>query len=133
MLGHREMSLDDYRVILRRRWKVIAAVVVLGSIAGYGLTYLVPKRYTSQTVVLVQQPTVTGDYVKPVVAEATSQRLVTMQQEILSRSRLEPIIKNLELYKDEADKVSMEDLVARLREAIAVAPLSTMTDTRAQG
>jgi uncharacterized protein involved in exopolysaccharide biosynthesis len=112
---------------------VIAALVALGSVAGYAVANFVPKQYTSQTVVLVQQPTVTGDYVKPVVAEATSQRLVTMQQEIMSRSRLEPIIKKLGLYAEEIDKVPMEDLVARLREAIAVAPLPTMADTRAQG
>ena len=100
---------------------------------GYGVAHVVPKRYTSQTLVLVQQPTVPDDYVKPVVTDATNERLATMQQEILSRSRLQPIIQRFGLYRDDVDRVSMEDLVVRLRKAIEVTPVQAMAATRAQG
>ena len=74
-----------------------------------------PKRYTSQTLVLVQQPAVPGDYVKPVVSEDTTERLASMQQEILSRSRLEPIIQQFGLYREDLNRTPMEDLVDRLQ------------------
>ena len=45
---------------------------------------------------------------------------MTLQQQILSRSRLEPIIVRLGLYKDKAGKWSMEEMVERLRKSIDV-------------
>src|SRR5580704_4099817 len=98
MLGHREMGLDDYLGILRRRWALMVILGVIGSGLSFGVAHFLPKKYTSQTLVLVQQPTVPGDYVKPVVSDATGERLATMQQEILSRSRLEPIIQQFGLF-----------------------------------
>jgi polysaccharide chain length determinant protein (PEP-CTERM system associated) len=56
-----------------------------------------------------------------------------MQQEILSRSRLEPIIQQFGLFREDIDKVPMEDLVGRLRGTIAVTPVQAMAETRAEG
>ena len=133
MLGHREMDLKDYMGILQRRWPLIVALVVLGGGSGFAVLHFVPKRYTSQTVVLVQQPTVPDDYVKPVVSDATGARLASMQQEIMSRSRLEPVIRQLGLFPESINQEPMGDLVARLQSAITVTPVVAMADTRANG
>jgi polysaccharide chain length determinant protein (PEP-CTERM system associated) len=133
MPEQRELILEDYIAILRRRWPIILAFSVLGCALGFAALHFLPKRYTSQTLVLVQQPTVPGDYVKPVVTEGTGERLATMQQEILSRSRLEPIIRQFGLYGEEVNRAPMEDLVAHLRKAITVTPVAPMAETRAQG
>ena len=128
-----ELTFEDYIQILYRRWPVILAVCVVGGGAGFGVARFLPKRYTSQTLVLVQQPTVPGDYVKPLVGENTTERLSSMQQEILSRSRLEPIIQQFGLYRAELSRVPMEDLVDRLRKAVTVTPLAPMAETNARG
>src|SRR6266478_9731811 len=109
----RELTPEDYIRIARRRWPIIVALSVLGCGLGLVTAHFLPKRYTSRTLVLVQQPSVPGDYVKPVVSEGTSERLATMQQEIMSRSRLEPIIQQFGLYRNDVSRVAMEDLVAR--------------------
>ena len=129
----RELTLEDYTNILLRRWPIIVALSVAGCAAGFATARFLPKRYTSQTLVLVQQPTVSGDYVKPVVGENTTERLSSMQQEILSRSRLEPVIQQFGLYRAELDRVPMEDLVDRLRRAVTVTPLAPMAQTNARG
>ena len=128
-----ELTLEDYLGILRRRWPIIVALSVVGCGAGFAAARFLPKRYTSQTLVLVQQPTVPGDYVKPVVSEDTTERLSSMQQEILSRSRLEPVIQQFGLYREELNRVPMEDLVERLRKTVTVTPLAPMAETKAQG
>jgi len=133
MVGHRELTLEDYVSILRRRWPLIVLLAVIGGALGFGAARFLPKRYTSQTLVLVEQPTVPGDYVKPVVSEDTNQRLASMQQEILSRTRLEPLIQQFGLYRDAANPVPMEDLVERLRKAVTVTPIQPMAETRSQG
>ena len=133
MPDERELTFEDYVAILRRRWLIIVSLAVIGCGLGFGVAHFLPKRYTSRTLVLVQQPTVPDDYVKPVVSEGTSERLATMQQEILSRTRLEPIIQQFGLFREEASRVAMEDLVARLRGSVTVTPVEPMAETRAQG
>ena len=53
-----------------------------------------------------------------------------MQEQILSRSRLQPIIEKFGLYPSDRETVHMEDLVARLRASIEVSPLEPMQGTQ---
>lgn len=126
----REFTLEDYIVVLRRKWPIIVVLALLGGASGYGLTRVLPKRFTSQTLVLVAQPTVPGDYVKPVVSADTNQRLASMQQEILSRSRLEPLIQQFGLFGAAGNQASTEELVERLRKTVTVTPIQPMAETR---
>ncbi len=132
MIGQRQLTFDDYWAILRRRRWVLAIPTVLGAVIAYLISLTLPNQYTSQTLVLVTQPTVPESYVKPVVTEDLNQRLATMQEQILSRSRLEPIIQRFGLYKDEINRVPMEDLVDRLRKTIVVTPVEPMAETKAR-
>ena len=129
MTEMRQLNFEDYVDILRRRWWLVAALALLGAGAGYGTAHFLPKRYTSQTLVLVEQPTVPGDYVKPVITQDVNQRLATMQQQILSRTRLEPVIQQFGLFAKDIKDVSIEDLVQRLRDAISVTPIRAMSGT----
>ena len=60
MVSQRELTVDDYLVMLRRKWPLIVILTLVGSALGFGLARVLPKRYTSETVVLVEQPTVPG-------------------------------------------------------------------------
>jgi polysaccharide chain length determinant protein (PEP-CTERM system associated) len=128
-LTARELNLNDYIGILRRRFLVILALAIGGGTGGYMAAHYLPKRYTSQTVVLVQQPTVPGEYVRPVVSQDVTQRMAAMQQQILSRTRLEPIIQQFGLYQKAAAHVPADQLVDNLRKAITVSPVSSMAGT----
>ena len=128
----RQLTLSDYVAIFKRRWLMISLITVLGGVIGVLIAKVLPKRYTSQTLVLVQQPTVDPKLVEPVMSDEMSQRLSGMQQQILSRSRLEPLIQKFGLYKEDIDKVPTGELVERLRKAITVTPIQAMAETRAQ-
>lgn len=129
----REFTAEDYIAILKRRWPIIIVLALLGGGSGYGVTRILPKRFTSKTLVLVAQPTVPGDIVKSVVSADTNQRLASMQQEILSRSRLEPLIQQFGLFGAQANQASSEELVERLRKTITVTPIQPMAETRSEG
>src|SRR6266702_1592079 len=120
---------DIWRVVRKHWWIVVVSTVGCGSLGLLAATQL-PKKYTSQTLVLVAKPTVPIDIVKPVVTENLNQRLVSMKQQILSRTRLEPIIEKFGLYHEDRDKIHMEDLVERLRKAIDISPLEPMPGTQ---
>jgi len=131
MAVQRQLEFHDYVRILRRRWALILLLTVVGTGVGYTMFRVLPKQYVSTTSVLVQQPTVPTDYVKPVVTDDTNQRLAAMKQQILSRTRLEPLIHDLGLYRKDIDRVPMEDLVARLQSAVKVDPVQAMAETQA--
>ena len=130
-MTQRELSLQDYVAMLRRRWVLIVTLAILGSPFAYGVSRLLPNRYKSQTLVLVAEPTVPSDFVKPVDTSDMSQRLSSMQQQILSRSRLEPIIRKFGLFPKDAARKPMEELVAKLQKAIDITPVQPMAETRA--
>ncbi len=123
MHGTKQLGVQDYLRILQRKWWLIVAMAIVGTGLGYAVAYALPKKFTSQTLVLIQQPTVPGDYVKPVISQDINQRLTTMQQQILSRSRLEPVIRQFGLYSKDIKTTPMEDLVDNLRKTILIAPI----------
>jgi polysaccharide chain length determinant protein (PEP-CTERM system associated) len=122
MLGHRQFDLHDYLEILRRRYWLIAGSGVLFLACGLGLTRFLPSVFDSQTLVIVQQQRVPESYVKPVITEDLNLRLASMKEQILSRSRLEPIIQRFGLF--EGQNVGMEDRIDLTRKAISIKPIA---------
>src|SRR3984885_10108512 len=123
MLGHRALTLQDYCTILKRRWWIIALPAIVFPFIGYGLTYLVQPQYVSQTLVLVEQQKVPESYVKAVVTEDLNGRLATMKEQILSRSRLQPIIERFNLFAN--GKMSMDDRIDLTRKNIGITPIQS--------
>jgi len=121
MLGHRELTVQDYEEILKRRFWLISISAILLLAIGLGISYILPPRYVSKTLVLIEQPKVPEEYVKPVVDEDLGARLASMQEQILSRSRIEPIIERFGLYP--SNKYTMDDRVDLTRKAIKVDPI----------
>src|SRR5713101_1657055 len=130
MALQRELTFEDYLLILRRKRRMIIIPAILGALAGYLICLAVPTKYTSHTAVLVERPTVPDNYVKPVVSEDLNQRLASMQEQILSRTRLQHLVEQFGLYAKDTKRVPMEELVERLKKSIKVTALSPMPGTR---
>lgn len=128
MLGHRELTMRDYAGILNRRFWLISISTLLFLGIGLGISYMLPPRYVSRTLVLVEQQKVPEDYVKPVVDEDLGARLASMREQILSRSRIEPIIERFNLYPEK--KYTMDDRVDRTRKAIEIDPIPSGQTSR---
>jgi polysaccharide chain length determinant protein (PEP-CTERM system associated) len=123
MLGHRALTVQDYLIILKRRWWMIAIPAVIFPIVGYALTFLVQPQYISQTLVLVEQQKVPESYVKAVVTEDLSGRLASMKEQILSRSRLQPIIERFNLFAN--GRLSMDERIDLTRKNIGITPIQS--------
>src|SRR6202171_6052928 len=122
MIVHRELTLEDYLSILRRRIGFMVLPDAVFAMGGYTISLFLGSRYTSETVVLVEEQAVPESLVKPVIGGDVNQRLATMQEQILSRTRLQQIIEKVGLYKEQASRISMEDMDARLRKSFTVSP-----------
>ena len=130
MLGHRQLGFDDYIEILRKRWWVILIPAVLGCCGIYLYSLTLADQFTSRTLVIVEQQKVPDTYVKSVDSGDIGERLGTMQEQILSRTKLQPIIEKFDLFKGQKGKAPMEDLVDALRKSIIVMPIKSLVSTR---
>ncbi|MGA3264070.1 MAG: Wzz/FepE/Etk N-terminal domain-containing protein [Terracidiphilus sp.] len=113
--------MEDYADILKRRfWLIlIFAIALLG--VGLGVSYIIPPQYLSQTLVLIEQQKVPTDYVTPVVTEDLGERLASMREQILSRSRIQPIVERFNLFAGKNN--SMDDRVELTQKAIGIKPI----------
>jgi polysaccharide chain length determinant protein (PEP-CTERM system associated) len=123
MLGHRALTVQDYTTILKRRWWIIALPAIIFPIVGVGITFLVQPQYVSQTLVLVEQQKVPESYVKAVVTEDLSGRLASMKEQILSRSRLQPIIERSNLFAN--SRLTMDERIDLTRKNIGITPIQS--------
>jgi polysaccharide chain length determinant protein (PEP-CTERM system associated) len=130
-MNQRELTPSDYLAMLRRHWVLILILAVIGPPLGYAISRTLPNRFKSTTLVLVEQPSVPTEFVKPVDTTDVNERLASMQQQILSRTRLEPLIHQYGLFQSDMNKMSVDDLVGRLQKAIEVTPVLPMAETRA--
>lgn len=120
MVRNGEISVVDLKRILRRYWWIPVTTTVLFGTVGLIATSVLPKKYTSSTIVEVEQPTVPVDIVKPIVNDDLNHRLASMKEQILSRSRLQPIIEKFNLYSEKRSKGNIDELVDQLRKSIDV-------------
>lgn len=128
----RELTPADIFAMLRRRWILIFILALVGAPLAYGVSRFLPNRYKSQTIVLVQPPNVPTSIVPDMETVGINQRLATMQQEILSRTRLEPIIRQFGLFSGDINNASMDDLVGKLQKEVDVTPVQPMAQTGPQ-
>jgi polysaccharide chain length determinant protein (PEP-CTERM system associated) len=124
MLGHRDLTVQDYLGILKRRgWLVLGCAVCLLAV-GVALTHILSPQYMSQTLILIEQQKVPESYVKPVVDEDLGARLASMREQILSRSRLQPIIERYNLF---SNAPSMDDRIQMTQKAIGIQQIQSQS------
>jgi len=78
-MTERELTLQDYMAMLRRRWVLIVILAVVGAPLAYVVSRFLPDRYKSQTLVLVEQPSIPSDIVRSLDTADITQRLSSMR------------------------------------------------------
>lgn len=130
MLGQRPMKIEDYfRIIKKRFWLALIPGAVLCA-ATYLVSLKIPDRFTSQTLILIEQQKVPDTYVKTIVTGDLNERLASMQEQILSRTRLMPEVQRFDLFSNTG--LPMDDRVDELRKVIVVTPVRPMEETASQ-
>lgn len=114
------LNIKRYIDIVRRRHLQFLIPLFLGWVVVWGTSWVLPARYKSGTLILVEQPTMPKDYVTPNVSENLQDALQSMTQQILSRTRLLLIIDQLHLYRGGRNEPSSNEKVERMRNDIDI-------------
>lgn len=112
---------DYWEALVRRRWWLIGPFFLLGWL-GFGVAYTWPYRYRSEAVIQMERQKVPAQYVTPNVVSDLQDRLQSMKQQVLSRSRLQRLIEQFNLYSQDRTRMAIEDVVEKMREDVHVDP-----------
>jgi protein tyrosine kinase modulator len=110
---------DILRIAWRRKWLILLPFVVV-SIGTATVAYMLPDKYRSDTLIMVVPQRVPESYVKSTVTTPIEDRLSTISQQILSRTRLERIINDYNLYPRERRRGLMEDVIDQMKKDIDI-------------
>lgn len=114
-----QFDIGRYTGIIRRRYLPFLIALLLGWLLVWGASWLLPARFKSSTLILVEQPTMPKDYVTPNVSNNLQDRLQSITQQIMSRDRLLLIINKMHLYEGER-VLTPDQKVALMRKDIDV-------------
>jgi polysaccharide chain length determinant protein (PEP-CTERM system associated) len=119
------LTWQDYiQILKRRRWLLILPVVLCWC-AVWAVCWFLPAVYRSEALILIEQQKVPEHYVVSNVAADLQERLQSMTQQVLSRTRLRRIIEDLHLYSGDKQRMSPDELVERMRKDIKIEMVET--------
>jgi polysaccharide biosynthesis transport protein len=108
---------QQYLGVWRRRHFHFLIPMFLGWLVVWTASWVLPKRYVSSTLILVEQSTMPKDYVTPNVNDDLQERVQSISEQILSRTRLLHIIDQFGLY---AGAQSADEKVESMRKDIGI-------------
>ena len=102
------------KVARRRKWQIVTpAVVTAVTIAVWA--HRLPNRYRSDAVLVFLRQQVPETFVRSTVTTRVDDGLQSITQQILSRTQLEQIVRDFDLYSDRRPGIALEDIVDAMR------------------
>jgi polysaccharide chain length determinant protein (PEP-CTERM system associated) len=112
--GRKYTPEEILRIALRSKWLVVLPFAI-GMLGSQFVARRLPQLYRSETLIQVIPQQIPQSIVKSTVSSSLEDRLPAISEQIMSRSRLERIITDFNLYQRERARGVMEDVVTRMR------------------
>jgi len=118
--NRQQLQLQQYiDLFLRNKW-LITLPFILITLGSFIFALAIPNIYQASTTILVVPQKVPENYVRSTVPAAVADRLQTLNQQIMSRTRLQQVIERYGLYREEAKKMAPEEIIELMRKKIDV-------------
>jgi len=112
MIQNRELTMDDYLAMLRRRRKVILVPALVTLLLGYMACLVVNRyfaKYISESTVQVEGQKVPDTMVQPVATEDPATRFMTLVNQATSQSALKPLLQKI--YGPDKSSQSIDEAI----------------------
>ncbi len=119
MLPGKKFTPEEIIGIARRRWWLILLPFLVGTAAGVLAYQRIPVKYQSETLIMVVPQRIPSRIVETQFT-SIEERLPTISDQIMSRSRLERVIADFNLYPEQRARGMMESVVEQMRNDIDV-------------
>jgi len=110
MLPGKDYTATDYALMAWRwRWMIIVPALI-GAYLALILSSRMPSMYQSEMLIQVVPQRVPDAYVRSTVTMRTVDRLSALSEQIMSRTELERLVGEMNLYPGLRDKLPMQDV-----------------------
>src|SRR5579863_6509433 len=106
--------------VLKTHWRSVFLTSLFMAIAAVVGIALIPDKYEATTTILVDPQKIPEKYVSSTVTSDPNAHLDTLTQQVLSASRLQEIVDQLNPYPDLKSRMSREELLDYLRSKIKI-------------
>jgi len=124
--------MDYVKILKRRKWSLIIPALIVLLIAVV-VALALPSIYMSTSTILIEEQDIPADFVMATVTSYVEQRLQSINQRIMSYTKLSEIIQRLDLYPELRDKLTAEEIVEKMTEDTLLEPVSTEVVDRRTG
>ena len=108
---------DLLDIAVRRKWLIVCIAVLSTAIAGV-YAWVQPELYSSTTVILVEHQKIPENFVRSVVTDRVAERVSTITQQVLSRTNLQKVIEELQLFPNEVKTQGYESVIGKVRSKV---------------
>jgi polysaccharide chain length determinant protein (PEP-CTERM system associated) len=105
---------DFVAIVKRRRWALIVPAIAVFLLSVVVIMVWEPV-YRSTSTILIEEQEIPREYVMATVTSYAEQRLQSINQRIMSSSRLLEIINRFNLYADKRNRFTTEEIVENMR------------------
>ena len=119
MLPNKTYTPADFLQILKTRAALIIVPTALGLLLALVISSRLPDVYQAETLIQIVPQRVPDSYVRSTVTIKTEDRLDALSAQVKSRTQLERMITELDLYRGERAVQPMQDVVELMRASIS--------------
>lgn len=123
----------DISALIKRRKKSFIIVFSLISFIGICIALILPPIYQSKARILIEGQQIPQDYVKSTITSYVEERLETISQQVMSRSKLMEIIDKFNLYSKIKDKKTTTEIIEKMRKAINLQTIDAEIKSKSGG
>ncbi len=120
MLPNKKYGPEVFLKIARTRAPLILVPAVVGLVAALIVSSQLPDVYQAETLIQIVPQSVPDAYVRSTVTIKTEDRLDALGNQVKSRTQLERIISELNLYQKERAVRPMQDVVELMRGSMSI-------------
>ena len=118
-------SIGDYINMVRRRKRVLVITASAVMVLIILTTFLWPKTYRSQAIILIEQQDIPTDLVQTTITSYAQQRIEEIKQRIMTIGNIIGIVEEFELYTErELERMTRTEIAEEFREAVTIRPIS---------
>ncbi len=119
-------------ILKRRKWAFLLPFLFTLFIAT-AVALLLPSIYRSTSSILIEQREIPAEYVTSSMTSFAEQRIQSINQRILTSSRLVELIKQFDLYPELRQKKTIDEIIEIMREDVRLKPVNVEIADRRSG
>nr|NJM03767.1 hypothetical protein [Desulfobacula sp.] len=123
----------DLLAILNRRKAALILPFLLCTAVAVLAAFLLPPVYKSTSTILIEQREIPDEYVTSSITTFAEQRIQSINQRILTSSRLQELIQQFDLYPDLKEKKTADEIIEKMRGDISLEPVNVEIADRRSG